>query len=71
MYRDEFPGDWENDFREAIDTICPDCHWSMPEDWLNEHVYPLNATPKEALGSTMSWGQRLLRHDGRARKARW
>lgn len=71
LYRDEFPGNWHEDFAEAIEVMCPQCIWSMPQKWCEAHAYPLNDTPQEAQNATPSWAERLFRTDGKAKKARW
>jgi len=71
LYRKEFPGDWRRDFAEAIETICPDCCWSMPQDWCEAHSYPLAETPEAAKQPTETWRYHLDRWDQKVKKERW
>lgn len=71
LYQDEFPGSWQEDFRVAIDEMCPECLWSMPEEWKEAHVYPLDQTPEKATVATPTWAHYLRTFDGKPKKARW
>ncbi len=71
LYRDDFPQNWRQDFAQAIDVLCPQCAWSMPQLWCEAHSYPLNATPSIARQSTASWTTALASFDGHAKKVRW
>ena len=43
----------------GLDEICKHCVMAMSQEWCNEHLYPINMTPKEALIPTKSYKEML------------
>lgn len=54
LYRKEFQKEpW------GLDRLCEHCIMSAPKEFINEHLYPLNNTPQEALEPSKSYKEAL------------